>query len=60
MKLFRRFTTLFLMAALSLATLAAAAKDWASVAMADKAGATVMGIVYAGDKPLRGVAVSEG
>lgn len=60
MKLFRRFTTLFLMAALSLATLAAAAKDWASVAMADKAGATVMGIVYAGDKPLRGVAVSDG
>ena len=60
MKLFRRFTALMLAVTLSLTTFAAAARDWAAVEVADKAGATVKGIVYAGDEPLRGVAVSDG
>ena len=54
MKLFRRFTALMLAVTLSLTTFAAAARDWAAVEVADKAGATVKGIVYAGDEPLRG------
>ena len=57
MKLFRRFTALMLAVTLSLTTFAAAARDWAAVEVADKAGATVKGIVYAGvgkrDKELR-------
>ena len=60
MKLFRRFTALMLAVTLSLTTFAAAARDWAAVEVVDKAGATVKGIVYAGDEPLRGVAVSDG
>ena len=59
MKLFRRFTALMLAVTLSLTTFAAAARDWAAVEVADKAGATVKGIVYAGDEPLRGVAVQK-
>jgi len=51
MKLFRRFTALMLAVTLSLTTFAAAARDWAAVEVADKAGATVKGIVYAGDEP---------
>ena len=39
MKLFRRFTALMLAVTLSLTTFAAAARDWAAVEVADKAGA---------------------
>ena len=53
-----REALLLLAAVLTLMT--ATAKDWASVALADRPGATVKGIVYAGDKPLKGVAVSDG
>ena len=38
MKLFRRFTALMLAVTLSLTTFAAAARDWAAVEVADKAG----------------------
>ena len=60
MKLFGKFASLFLAVALSAATLSAAAKDRTAVAVSDKPGATVKGVVYAGDKPLKGVAVSDG
>lgn len=53
-----REALLLLAAVLTLMT--ATAKDWASVALADRPGSTVKGIVYAGDKPLKGVAVSDG
>ena len=53
-----REALLLLAAVLTLMT--ATAKDWASVALADRPGATVKGIVYAADKPLKGVAVSDG
>ena len=53
-----REALLLLAAVLTLMT--ATAKDWASVALTDRPGATVKGIVYAGDKPLKGVAVSDG
>ena len=53
-----REALLLLAAVLTLMT--ATAKDWASVALADRPGATVKGIVYTGDKPLKGVAVSDG
>lgn len=58
MRHFAGRTLLLFVAVLSLVT--ATAGDWASVPLADRAGATVKGIVYAGDKPLKGVAVSDG
>ena len=60
MKRFGRFTTLFLAVALALTSLTSVAANRPSVAVANRAGASVKGVVYADGKPMRGVAVSDG